>query len=563
MKYFLPEWDDKVDPKYEFLRDKHSESHKKGGDVYLWDIFGPEKVPIDGLLLSRMTLVNDNFKETEKCRQILIQGVHKYYHFFGEVLGDCGAWGYIEEERPPFESKETLEYYMKSGFDYGTSIDHLILPQVRKKDPKEGEKRFNLVINNARDMYDIWQSEEKFQKSVRLIGIAQGWDATSYRKAVREILQIGYDYIGIGGIAKYPSEKIIDILRAVSYEVQRYEKKKKRRIDLHLFGVARLNIIPTLTRLGVSSIDSAGPLRRAWLGRQRNYKHFKGEEYAAIRVRFLSENDPSKGLEKEVLSALRLYDEGRIQLDKVLMLLEEFEEKTGGKVPVKDYRRTLEDEPWKHCECPICSDLKIEVMIFRGNNRNRRRGFHNVFAFHSLMHQTIPRILVFTNCSATKDPSVNLLPAYLRYAPSSLFKAFWNQVYDLPVEIKILSAKFGLIDCHKMISYYDYKMKEKDVERYAKDLEKKLSKYQKIFFYGLGLYRKAVEKVISGTQYPIEIMPDVKFTNRNKVDVIEYAKQTPILRQRILEALPKDCRPQTLENKNKLIQKAIEEFVID
>jgi hypothetical protein len=46
------------------------------------------------------------------------------------------------------------------------------------------------------------------------------------------------------------------------------------------------------------------------------------------------------------------------------------------------YRRTLTDRPWRECSCPICQDIGIEVIIFRGNNRNRRRGFHNVKVFY-------------------------------------------------------------------------------------------------------------------------------------------------------------------------------------
>lgn len=37
----------------------------------------------------------------------------------------------------------------------------------------------------------------------------------------------------------------------------------------------------------------------------------------------------------------------------------------------------IEDKPWENGFCPICEELKIEVVIFWGNDRNHRREFHN------------------------------------------------------------------------------------------------------------------------------------------------------------------------------------------
>ena len=43
---------------------------------------------------------------------------------------------------------------------------------------------------------------------------------------------------------------------------------------------------------------------------------------------------------------------------------------------------TLEARPWEKCDCKICKDIGVEVIIFRGNNRNRRRGFHNLYVYN-------------------------------------------------------------------------------------------------------------------------------------------------------------------------------------
>jgi hypothetical protein len=43
------------------------------------------------------------------------------------------------------------------------------------------------------------------------------------------------------------------------------------------------------------------------------------------------------------------------------------------------YRETLGDRPWRSCPCAVCRRAGIHVVIFRGAERNRRRGFHNLW----------------------------------------------------------------------------------------------------------------------------------------------------------------------------------------
>jgi len=102
-----------------------------------------------------------------------------------------------------------------------------------------------------------------------------------------------------------------------------------------------------------------------------------------------------------------------------------------------DYRRLLRRRPWEQCPCPICEEYGIEVAIFRGNNRNRRRGFHNTRRFYDRFERDLPKLLVVTR------PSISLLnaasvEAHLRRERPE----FWNAVHDLPVaEIGVITAK--------------------------------------------------------------------------------------------------------------------------
>ena len=572
MKYFIPEWDDRVDPKYDFINDRHSEAHRKNGDVYIWDIFGYSRVPIDGVLVSRVKALMNK----KKYRALLEQGVQRYYRYQGEFIGDCGAFGYINEKKPPFKTADTLKYYLKAGFDYGTSIDHLIVKSIRTPSEEKREltldekkERWQITIENAREMYELWQSKDEYLSKIRIIGAIQGWDVPSYRRAARELLQVGYNYLGIGGLARRPTTQIVNILMGVCYEVRKFAEKTKKKVDIHTFGVARPKIIPLLYSLGITSFDSAVFLRMAWMRAGRtNYLTSEKTGYVAVRVRSpdkikdlpLERRESLKPFEQKVLSLLRGYDQGQTPFEAVLKPLEEYEKATGGIIPISEYARTLKNREWKSCDCTICSKLGIEVVIFRGNNRNRRRGFHNTHIFYKWLRNAVPRVMIFTNCTGKKNSEPQLMPAYARYLASPVFKAFWNHVYDLPFEIKILSAKFGLIDCTDQIPYYDKKMETSDIPIYTEELKTKLRYYNKVFFIGLGLYRKVAERVKEEANYDVEIFPKMELTERGKLDIIEYTKQLRFFRDAVIDFLPETCRPKSIEEFRKIVRRGLEKY---
>jgi len=47
----------------------------------------------------------------------------------------------------------------------------------------------------------------------------------------------------------------------------------------------------------------------------------------------------------------------------------------------REYSRVLSDRPWRKCQCKLCKEVGIDIVVFRRNNRNRRRGFHNTWVF--------------------------------------------------------------------------------------------------------------------------------------------------------------------------------------
>ena len=195
------------------------------------------------------------------------------------------------------------------------------------------------------------------------------------------------------------TREIIEILREVHEVVPAHVK-------IYLFGIARLNSMEAFASLGVRSVDSASFLRRAWMGSGgENYLTMEGNFFTAIRIpeagksfrakRIVSEERASSTevarLEKASLQAMRDFDRGQASVEKALDTLEEYDRLiTPGRVPHRRLlQQTLEAQPWKNCPCDICRRDGVEVVIFRGNNRNRRRGFHNTYVFYRLLQQAL------------------------------------------------------------------------------------------------------------------------------------------------------------------------------
>jgi hypothetical protein len=131
--------------------------------------------------------------------------------------------------------------------------------------------------------------------------------------------------------------------------------------------------------------------------------------YAAIRIPQAIENprllqgikrgvfsaEDLQRREVRALKAIRAYDKGDESLDATLEAVTSYQsfltkEAADGEdadlLPVGNLagiKKTLEERPWQHCQCSVCRDIGVEVIIFRSSNRNKRRGFHNLAIYHN------------------------------------------------------------------------------------------------------------------------------------------------------------------------------------
>jgi hypothetical protein len=387
LAYFIPEWDDLVDPTYDFENDIHSGgSGDWSNEVYAHQLY-PEP-NYDGILISKVVAENGKTKK-ERINRL---GVHRFLRVPREfpIMGDCGAFGYINNKTPPYTTDEILDYYTRLDFDLGVSLDHLVVAATES----EKKERYELTIENAAEFL---KKHRKARLPWTPVGAVQGWDPRSYAAAAKKHVAIGYRYIGLGGLVRTKTREIIEILQAVHEVIP-------PSVRVHLFGLARLAGLPAFFKLGVSSVDSASYLRQAWMRTTTSYL-MPNESFAALRIpeagksfrakRMAQHADVNDAririLEHTALRAVRAYAARESSVDTALNALLEYDRLvTAERIDLSGpYRNTLHKRPWEECECVICRQLGIEVVIFRGNNRNRRRGFHNTHVFYKLIQQAL------------------------------------------------------------------------------------------------------------------------------------------------------------------------------
>ena len=52
----------------------------------------------DGFLVSKV-VIDQNKTKTGRVEAV---GIHKFVRFQGDIMRDCGAFGYIKEDEPPY-----------------------------------------------------------------------------------------------------------------------------------------------------------------------------------------------------------------------------------------------------------------------------------------------------------------------------------------------------------------------------------------------------------------------------------------------------------------------------
>jgi hypothetical protein len=409
MKFFFPDSQDQIDPTFNFETEERSILRvRQRDDLYAHEVLS-QRV-IDGLLVSKAIVDG----VAGGAGKYTLAQRHRFYrdgvrHFFRldsaagtplQTMGDCGAFTYRLEEIPPYTPDQVIDFYDEGGFDLGISIDHLIFgyDPAADNDPGHGlvemwRARQQLTLELATHFLARCKARKvRFQP----LGVAQGWSPASYAAAVEELQKIGYIRIAVGGMVPLKTPEILASLRAV-------DDVRDPQTQLHLLGITRCSNISTFASLGVTSFDSTSAFRQAFKDDKDNYHTAEGT-FTAIRVPQVDANPKLKKriqageirqelaikLETDCLTTLRQYDVGEIEAQPVIEALRRYAELYDPHSNYDSaYWKLLQESPWKSCPCGICEKAGINVAIFRGSERNKRRGFHNLYAFRQRLNREL------------------------------------------------------------------------------------------------------------------------------------------------------------------------------
>jgi len=416
VRFFFPDSCDQVDPSFDFeteTRQRHRVRQRD--DAYAHELF--TEVPYTGILVAKTSVDSHSGQSSRytlaQRQRLYRQGIRAYFRLDEvqmdtrlQTLGDCGAFSYAKETEPPFSVQEVADFYEVLGFDYGVSVDHVIFDYNAGYDepgvdqPPEAVRRQAITLNLAEKFLAYQRRGAKFYP----VGVAQGWSPKSYAYAVETLQQMGFDYIGLGGMVPLKTKDILACLAAI-------DTVRKPSTTLHIFGVTRVKEAPAFVQHGVGSLDSTSPLRQAFMDDRDNYYTLE-RTYTALRVAPIEGNvklgrlllsgkidqDSARKLESACMQTLKAYESRQIDVATVVETLHEYNSLQGDdRDRRKAYTEVLEDRVWEHCRCDICRKLGIHVVIFRGAERNRRRGFHNLYVFYQRLQREMRQLNSLVN----------------------------------------------------------------------------------------------------------------------------------------------------------------------
>jgi hypothetical protein len=406
--YFLPDWDDFLDVEYDFATDKFSSPERNTrNEEHSIAMMRPQRL-CDGVLVSLAQNLGTKglLKRVDKISSDALAPRSVRAHFKLEhnqwAFGDCGAFSYVNEPKPTISVEQAVALYDLHEFDFGASVDHIPIPEIQQNGKKhtlteaERRQRVRLTRRNAERFINVHRDTGA---NFVPVGVIQGVDAADFGPQVGEYIEMGYSHIALGGLVPRSDAEVLEIVQIVNKRICQLRHTPW----VHLLGVFRPALQERFRELGINSFDSATYFRKAWLRSGQNYLGTDGRWYAAIRVpptrdprtmMRLKESGVSerrlKNLENKALSALNAYDVGTTSLTKCLRSILAYDSllarsESEGNDVAEAYRKTLEAKPWRTCTCQVCRSIGIHVVIFRGLNRNKRRGAHNTLQlFHKV-----------------------------------------------------------------------------------------------------------------------------------------------------------------------------------
>lgn len=239
-----------------------------------------------------------------------------------DLFLDSGSYFYYRYNELPPKISTLIKRYDFVNPDY---VAHNDIPVAFLNTQNHNIKKLlRKNLWNAVDFLKITRDRDYIS-----VGIAQGINEIDYLRQIKELYHIGYNYIGIGGIARKSTKVIRKFLSYVSDFV------KKNKIKLHLFGIGRLDIIKDAP---IYSFDNTSPVQDA-----------HRDSIGKVSYYYWLTN-------KKSIKKLSLFD-----INNGLI---EFNE---------------------NCYCDMCEIFQEEIFQTGKAPRNRARSYHNAYIYQKCL----------------------------------------------------------------------------------------------------------------------------------------------------------------------------------
>jgi len=326
---------------------------KCGDGKYYWEWFPEQFGYTDGLLLSYAGHLRGEKIPLDR----IPEGI--------PIMGDNGAFSYVDEEEPPYSIQEIIDYYESIGADRGVSIDHIIPDLSSVYDgffpippPEDYQRRYDITLDFAERFLKECQTQK-----VRFapIGAIQGWSPDSYKSAAAALVKMGYEYLSIGGVARLQNQTVEATIKAVRSAIPPTTK-------IHVLGALRGRLKGAFERYNVTSADGMGAFwkgvsRKVYLSKRR------WEENCTLVV---SKKDA------HILDMLVSFQKGKVPYEGALEKLFEYDKTRSNEKNQQLHRETypiiLKARFWEECPCKVCRDKGILV-----HTHGHLMGYHNMY----------------------------------------------------------------------------------------------------------------------------------------------------------------------------------------
>lgn len=369
--------------------------------------------------------------------------------------------GVFTKEGCKLKYKDLFSTYNTMNADFGIIIDIL-------KDKEKTLKSAQKAINHY----------QKKNYNFKLVGVAQGNNIKEYMECYAELMEMGYDYVAIGGLLKktentvrYVRVKDEKLLENVLKEITNYKKEKYPHKWIFALGCYHPKRHNLLNKYHVFGADYKG-----WI------LNYKTPTQIIAKLHKSLENIENKQIcDNELLILITK----RGNLQKELKENKTDKNITNRKINIIDkeiLQKRVELTPKINNDDYAFNVKSLDTFMKMNKIKKRQNRFNQVRSYlYRNVYSFFKKDALIISCSAKKNSNTNPLPAMELYdGPYYRTLRKLNDEKKLQkIHIMIISAKYGLLNPYDPIEDYNLKMTDEIAQKLNKKLKKDLNQFLK------------------------------------------------------------------------------------